>query len=56
MIQEKFLPPEPLPDSKEPPDVLALNRTIESLEREDIWLKARLDRLRGKTRPQFRTC
>jgi hypothetical protein len=45
---EKIAPPGPLPDSVEPADVLSLHRTIESLERENAWLKARLDRLSRK--------
>jgi hypothetical protein len=42
IYQEKIAPPGPLPDSTEPPDVLSLNRTIESLTRENAWLRAQL--------------
>jgi hypothetical protein len=38
--QEKIAPPGPPAD--EPPDVLHLQRTIESLEQENAWLKERL--------------
>jgi hypothetical protein len=39
----------PLPDSTEPTDVMSLNRTIESLKRENAWLKQQLERsLRSK--------
>ena len=39
--QEK--PPLPLPvPTREPPDVLLLQRTIESLEQENAWLKERV--------------
>jgi hypothetical protein len=48
IYQEKIAPPGPLPVSTEPPDVPSLNRTIESLKRENAWLKARLDRLLRK--------
>jgi hypothetical protein len=48
IYQEKIAPPERLPDPIEPPDVLALHRTIESLKRENALLKARVDRLLGK--------
>jgi hypothetical protein len=49
MYQEKIAPPGPLPDSTEPTDVLSLNRTIESLKRENAWLKQQLERaLRSK--------
>jgi hypothetical protein len=44
IYQEKITPPEPLPDSTEPPDVLSLSRTIESLKRENAWLKEQLAR------------
>jgi hypothetical protein len=48
IYQEKIAPPCPLPDFVEPPEVLALNRTVASLQRENSWLKARVDRLLGK--------
>jgi hypothetical protein len=39
----------PLPAPTEPLDVLAFERTIESLERENAWLKYQLARMvRGK--------
>jgi hypothetical protein len=44
IYQEKVAPPGPLSDSTEPPDVLSLNRTIESLKRENVWLKQQLER------------
>jgi hypothetical protein len=34
----------PVRNPAEPPDVLSLHRTIESLERENAWLKAELAR------------
>jgi hypothetical protein len=41
--------PPPLPIFIEPQDVLSLQRTIESLERENAWLKAQLANIpRGK--------
>jgi hypothetical protein len=41
--QEKIAPPNPLPVlSSEPSDVLALERTIESLKQENAWLRERL--------------
>ena len=48
IYQEKIAPPDPLPDAREPSDVLALNRTIDSLGRENRWLKTQLDRLLRK--------
>jgi hypothetical protein len=45
--QEKIAPPG-LPAS-EPPDVLHLQRTIESLEQENAWLKEQLARMIGQT-------
>jgi hypothetical protein len=39
---EKIAPPGPLPVSKKPPDVLGLHRKIQSLERENVWLKTQL--------------
>jgi hypothetical protein len=41
--QEKIAPPG-LPAS-EPPDVLQLQRTIDSLEQENAWLKEQLARV-----------
>jgi hypothetical protein len=41
---EKQEPPKPNLIS-EPPDVLNLQRTIESLERENAWLRERLARI-----------
>jgi hypothetical protein len=41
--QEKITPPEPATTS-EPSDVLHLERAIDSLERENAWLKAQLAR------------
>jgi hypothetical protein len=43
--QEKIVPPGPLPAANEPADVLHLQRTIDSLERENAWLKAQLTRM-----------
>jgi hypothetical protein len=40
--QEKIAPPGPLPAPSEPADVLHLQRTIDSLEQENAWLKERL--------------
>jgi hypothetical protein len=49
IYREKIAPPGPLPvDTTEPSDVLALHRTIESLARENAWLKTQLDRLLRK--------
>ena len=43
VYQEKPAPPGPLAaGTSEPPDVLHLQRTIYSLERENAWLKAQL--------------
>jgi hypothetical protein len=42
--QEKIAPPGRLPAS-EPPDVLHLQRTIDSLEQENAWLKEQLARV-----------
>src|ERR1700733_10406595 len=42
----KAVPPETVPVvSDEPSDVLRLQRTIDSLEKENTWLKARLARI-----------
>ncbi len=44
--QEK--PPHPLTvPTREPPDVLLLNRTIKSLEQENAWLKERIAEVLG---------
>jgi hypothetical protein len=40
----KTPPPEAQPVSSEPSDVLHLRRTIDSLEKENAWLKAQLAR------------
>ncbi len=45
VYQEKIAPPEPLAPTREPPDVLLLDRTIESLEQENAWLKEQLARI-----------
>ncbi len=46
IYQEKIAPPGPLPVlASEPPDVLLSQRTIESLEQENTWLKERLARI-----------
>ena len=42
VYQEKIAPPEPLAPTREPADVLLLDRTIESLEQENAWLKEQL--------------
>ena len=42
--QEKIAPPVPLPALSEPYDVLHLQRTIDSLEKENAWLKEQLAR------------
>jgi IS1 family transposase len=44
IYQEKIEPPGPLPDFTEPRDVLSLTRTIESIKRENVWLRAQLAR------------
>jgi hypothetical protein len=41
----KIPPPETELAASEPPDVLHMQRTIESLEKENAWLKAELARL-----------
>jgi hypothetical protein len=44
--QDKRAPPGPLPaGTSEPSDVLYLQRTIDSRERENAWLKAQLARI-----------
>jgi len=43
--QEKIAPPEPLPSTSERSDVLKLQRTIDSLEQENTWLKVQLVRV-----------
>jgi hypothetical protein len=45
VYQEKIAPPGPLPAPTEPPDVLLFQRTIESLEQENAWLKEQLARI-----------
>jgi hypothetical protein len=46
VCQGKIAPPDPLPVlSSEPSDVLALERTIESLKQENAWLRERLARV-----------
>jgi hypothetical protein len=40
-----YLPPLPVP-TREPPDVLLLQRTIKSLEQENAWLKERIAEVR----------
>ena len=42
VYQEKIAPPGPLPDHTEPSDGLLFQRTIESVERENEWLKEQL--------------
>jgi hypothetical protein len=49
--QEKI--EQPLPAPSEPSDVLHLQRTIDSLEKENAWLKERLARI-SETRPTFK--
>jgi hypothetical protein len=41
----KTLPPEAEPVSSEPSDVLHLQRTIDSLEQENAWLREQLRRV-----------
>jgi hypothetical protein len=41
----KMEPPEAAPGPSEPSDVLHLQRTIDSLEKENAWLKAELARV-----------
>jgi hypothetical protein len=48
VFQEKIVqivPPGPLSATTEPADVLHLQRTIDSLEKENAWLKERLARM-----------
>jgi hypothetical protein len=45
VYQEKIAPLGPLPAPTEPSDMLAFQRTIDSLERENTWLKERLARI-----------
>jgi len=45
VYQEKPPPPLPVP-TREPPDVLLLQRTITSLEQENAWLKERIAEVR----------
>jgi hypothetical protein len=44
--QEKIVPTDPAPIS-EPTDVLQFDRTSESLEQENVWLKEKLARIKG---------
>jgi hypothetical protein len=46
--QDKIVPLRPLPAPSEPADVLHLQRTIDSLEKENAWLKEQLARIRDK--------
>ena len=47
VYQEKIVPPGSLPVlASEPPDVLLSQRTIESLEQENAWLKERIAEVR----------
>jgi hypothetical protein len=46
--QEKIATAAVLPGAGEPSDVLRLQRTIESLQKENIWLKEQLAKIRGK--------
>jgi hypothetical protein len=48
VYQEKIAPSGPLPPTGEPSDVLHLQRTIDSLEKENAWLKEQLARIRDK--------
>jgi hypothetical protein len=43
--QDKITPLRPLPAPSEPSDVLHLQRTIDSLEKENAWLKEQLARM-----------
>jgi hypothetical protein len=43
VFQEKIVPP--LPATTEPADVLHLQRTIDSREKENAWLKEQLARM-----------
>jgi hypothetical protein len=43
--QDKIVPLRPLPAPREPADVLHLQRTIDSLEKENAWLKEQLARM-----------
>ena len=43
--QEIIAPPKPLSASNEPSDVLRLQRTIDSLQQENAWLKEELARI-----------
>jgi hypothetical protein len=42
---ENIVSPGPLPAPSEPSDVLHLQRTIDSLEKENAWLKAQIARM-----------
>jgi hypothetical protein len=45
IYQEKIVQPGSLPAPGEPADVLHLQRTIDSLEKENAWLKEQLARM-----------
>src|SRR5229473_843867 len=45
VYQEKIVPPDPLPMTSEPSDVMLLHRTIKSLKQENAWLKERPARI-----------
>jgi hypothetical protein len=45
IYQEKIAPPGALPAPGEPADVLNLQRTIDSLEQENAWLREQLRRV-----------
>jgi hypothetical protein len=45
VYQERIEPPETLPTTSEPSDVLQLQRTIDSLQQENTWLKVQLVRV-----------
>ena len=45
VYQEKIAPPGPLPAANEPVAALHLERTIDSLEQENAWLREQLRRV-----------
>jgi hypothetical protein len=45
MVHQEKIAPSPVPALAEPSDVLAFQRTIESLEQENTWLKEQLARI-----------
>jgi hypothetical protein len=45
VFQDKIAPPGPLPVASEPSDVLHLQRTMDSLEQENAWLREQLARI-----------